>query len=265
MPVPDGHLRVFGRENALDNDGQVGKVAELLDGFPRWGRKGPRGKAAGPPGLIAFFVDQIALRVAGDAGIAPRADELVVDAALAMRDMHDIDRERDGAGAGIFDALDEVEHRVLGAELAAARELPPILRPLAGRDDFIDAAVGDHERVGIARGFGDLVLAVRVEAVFSTGGVDENRMPERFSEQSGFDADLVDVGQEPRPNDDAAEGFTGIAQRGLITSAFGHVVPGDGVELFLGELGEVEDVGGFENRVSGRRSLRLQKLPLQEW
>ena len=74
----------------------------------------------------------------------------------------------------------------------------------------------------------------------------------------------MDVGQEARPNDDAVEGFAGIAQRGLFTGAFGHVVPGDGVELLLGELGEVEDVGGLENRVNGRRSLRLQKLPLQE-
>ena len=70
--------------------------------------------------------------------------------------------------------LDEVEHHIFSAELSSASVLPPVLRSLAGGQNVVYAAIGDHQRVRFTGSFGDFRFSVRIETVLTSGGVDKD-------------------------------------------------------------------------------------------
>ena len=53
-----------------------------------------------------------------------------------------------------------------------------------------------------------------------------------------------------RTDDDVVEALAIVTERGFVIRTFIHVVPGERVEFGLGEFGEIEDVGGTEDRIA---------------
>ena len=53
----------------------------------------------------------------------------------------------------------------------------------------------------------------------------------------------MDVGQEPRPQNDATKGEPVLGERDLVLAALGHVVESHWIEQAASEVAKVEDVG----------------------
>ena len=83
-----------------------------------------------------------------------------MNAALAMRDMIDIDGDRDARAALILELFSIVDHLVLGAKLGGGRELPPDLGPFTSREKVVDPSIRNHHGVRGSGGQSGFLFAI---------------------------------------------------------------------------------------------------------
>ena len=119
--------------DALHDHGQVAcRLPQPLQRVP--GRRRERRGAGKSPDVQTISSPLYSNSPLPSRGIPPALhqfrDELVMNAAFAVRYVIDIHGNRDAGAALVLQPLGEVHHLVLGAEFGGGGELPPELRPL---------------------------------------------------------------------------------------------------------------------------------------
>jgi len=132
QPVLDGELGILSGQHSLDDYGACSLLSTVaasptsgseMAGASARRRRSTEHRLACKE--ARFFIPDNSF------SLTPVAHQPVVDAALAMRYMIDIDGDRDRRAALILEFFSVVGHLALGAEFSGRRKLPPDLWPLA--------------------------------------------------------------------------------------------------------------------------------------
>src|SRR5580704_3309921 len=127
-------------------------------------------------------------------------------AALAVRDVVDIDGYRNPRAALILELFSEVGHLVLGAELGGSGELPPDLGPFTSRENVVDSAPRNQHGVGSSGGQRGCLFAIGDKAILATRYRKVNWLGQFLFEQRHRSIDLAHVvDEEVWPDDNIIE------------------------------------------------------------
>ncbi len=140
-------------------------VKALLAGLLRWQDEVFR--VTGAVGFVAHSATRQLVRVA-----AVRVDELLLPAVRPASSAEPKPASTTYAVAvgarRIFEALDEVEHRITGPELAPRCVLPPAVRTLPAGQEFLDASIADVHGIRQVRPARGLLFRRQSESSSST-------------------------------------------------------------------------------------------------